>query len=87
VYQQHSILRITADKTTAEYTAFDVEKALQNIHVKKVQLKLWVPWLEEAKVSEDLKLADLFTQEHLDMVTSLTRVSIQKIDGSNTVSI
>jgi hypothetical protein len=85
IHQQHSILRITADKTTAEYVAEDIEEALQNVETKKVQLKAWIPWLEKAKVPEDKKLATLYTEEDFRMVTSLTRASIQRMDNTNTV--
>lgn len=85
IHQQHSILRITANKTTCEYAADDIEEALQNIETKKLQLKPWIPWLEEAKIPEDKKLATLYTEEDFRMVTSLTRASIQRMDNANTV--
>jgi hypothetical protein len=85
IHQQHSVLRITADRTTAEYVADDIEEALQNVETKKVQLKSWIPWLDTAKVPEDQKLATLYTEEDFHMVTSLTRASIQRMDNTNTV--
>jgi hypothetical protein len=85
VYQQHCALRITADKTTAEYAANDVEEALQKVEVKKLQLKPWIPCLEEDKVPKDKKLATLYTQEDFDMVTSLIHTSVQRMDNTNTV--
>ena len=85
IYQPHSVLRITADKNTAEYAANDVEEALQSTEVKKLQLKPWIPCLAKDKVPGDKKLATLYTQEDFDMVTSLTRASVQRMDNTNTV--
>jgi hypothetical protein len=85
VQPQQSVLRITADKTTAEYAADDIEEALQSTEVKKVQLQPWIPYLEKGKVPKDGMLATLYTQKDFDMVTSLTRASIQRMDNKNTV--
>jgi hypothetical protein len=86
VHQQHCVVRITADKTTAEYTADDVEKAIISFHVTKLRLKLWKPFVQENKVQKDRGLATLYTQEQLDMVSSLTRVGIQKMNSGDSVS-
>jgi hypothetical protein len=79
-------VRITADKMTAEYTADDVEKALANFHVIKLQLKPWKPYVRENMVQKDRDLSTLYTQEQLDMVSSLTRVGIQKTNSGDSVS-
>ncbi|KAL5116451.1 hypothetical protein ACEQ8H_005687 [Pleosporales sp. CAS-2024a] len=85
VYQPHSILRITADKTTAEYAANDVEEALQKIELKKVQLKAWIPHLEEGTVPKDKKLAKLYDDDDFRLITSLMRSNIQRMDNANTL--
>lgn len=45
------ILRITADKNTAEYTADDVETALAKARTKALSLKPWMPQLDEARLA------------------------------------
>lgn len=80
-----SVLRITSDKTTAEYAANDVEEALQNTAVTRVDLEPWTKYLVKSKVPEDGMLATLYTQEDFDMVASLSGVSIQRMDNKNTV--
>ncbi|KAH7382225.1 mitochondrial inner-membrane-bound regulator-domain-containing protein [Pyrenochaeta sp. MPI-SDFR-AT-0127] len=78
ISKKHNVLRITADKTTAEYAANDVEEALQNAEVKRLQLKPWLPSLAHEKLPKDSKLVSLYSQVDLDMVTKLTRTSIQE---------
>lgn len=85
IFPAHSVLRITADKTTAEYAADDIEQALVATCSKKLHLKPWTHLLTKEKVPDNGKLATLFTQEHFDMITSLTRATIQSMDNSNTV--
>jgi hypothetical protein len=85
IHHAHSVLRITADKTTAEYAANDIEEALQNTVTRKMQLRPWIPCLEENNSPKDRNLEKLYTQDDLDMVTSLTRTSIQKTDNANQV--
>jgi hypothetical protein len=85
IHHPHSILRITADKTTAEYAANDIEEALKNIERKKMHLKAWIPCLKQDKVPKDQKLTTLYTDEDFQMVTSLTSASIQRMDNANTV--
>lgn len=85
IHQQHSVLRITANKTTAEYVANDVEEALQKVTAKKLQLKPWIDSLEPSKVPESKELASMYSTEDLQLVTSITRASIQRMDNKNTV--
>jgi hypothetical protein len=85
IYRQNSILRITADKTTAEYAANDVEEALRNSQGQKMHLKPWLPYLREDDVPANQKLATLYPEVDLQMVTSFTRTSIQRLDTANTV--
>ncbi|KAF2824791.1 hypothetical protein CC86DRAFT_353360 [Ophiobolus disseminans] len=87
IYEPHSVLRITADKSTAEYAANDIQEALKNTEVKKLQLKPWIPCLDQDKVPEDRKLAALYTKEDFATVASLTRTSIQRMDNDNTLVI
>lgn len=85
VYQPHNVLRITADKTTAEYAANDIVEALRTHIASKLQLKTWIPHLEEGKAPTDGKLATLYSDEDFRIVTNATRTSIQRMDNANTV--
>lgn len=76
VFEDHNVLRITADKTTAEYAATDIEESLQNTEVKRLNLKPWVPLLVKEKVPEGARLHSLFTKSDYDTVSTLTRTSI-----------
>jgi hypothetical protein len=78
-------LRITADKSTAEYAADDIEEALHGTESKKMNLKPWIPCLEKDKQPADQKLAPLYTEEDFDAVTTFTRASVQRMDNVNTV--
>jgi hypothetical protein len=85
VYQPHNVLRITADKTTADYAANDIEEALRKHITSKLQLKTWIPHLEEGKAPADERLATLYSDEDFRIVTNVTRASIQRMDNANTV--
>lgn len=68
-----NVLRITADKTTAEYTADDVEAALSKARTTSLDLKLWFGQLNEAKVAAYPNLAAALPIEY---VSSLTGTNI-----------
>lgn len=85
IHQPHCVLRITADKSTAEYAANDIQEALEGIVTEKLPLKSWVPCLVEERVPNNKRFAALYTQEHLDTVMSLTRTSIQSSDTATAV--
>ncbi|KAH7082192.1 mitochondrial inner-membrane-bound regulator-domain-containing protein [Paraphoma chrysanthemicola] len=87
LHQEHSVIRITADKNTAEYAADDIDKVLDGAISRKLQLKPWIKSLEPDKVPQNHKLATLFTKEDFDMITSLTHASIQRMDNTNTLVI
>lgn len=79
VYNQSSILRITADKSTAEYAANDIEEALQTTVTERMNLLPYKPLLMDGIVSHDKKsdLTDLFSQKTLDSVSKLTQTIIE----------
>lgn len=79
------MLRITADKTTAEYAADDIEEALRNVHSQKLRLKNWANILDKAKLPADNKLVTLYTDDDFNLVTSLVGASVQRMDHANTV--
>lgn len=68
-----NVLRITADKTTAEYTADDVEAALSNARTTSLDLQPWIGQLNEARVAACPNLAASLPAEY---VASLTGTNI-----------
>ncbi|EUC40292.1 hypothetical protein COCMIDRAFT_109188 [Bipolaris oryzae ATCC 44560] len=78
IYKHHDILRITADKSTAEYAANDVEEALQRTEVKRMNLKNYMCLLEPDLIPRDqpLDLTTLFSQKDRDVISALTKTSI-----------
>lgn len=81
-HQQHGILRITADKTTAEYATNDIEEALANTESKHLNLRPWLGVLAEGKIPKPKHLASMFSQIDIDTVSMLTRTVIEKVDGA-----
>jgi hypothetical protein len=82
VYKQHGILRITADKTTAEYAADDIEEALQRTEMKGMNLSSYLHQSANIDVTSNPKpnLVSLFyTQKDFDIVSMLTRTSIEAV--------
>ncbi|KAL6704111.1 hypothetical protein ACN47E_008774 [Coniothyrium glycines] len=78
VYKPHNVLRITADKTTAEYAATDVEEALKHTETKQFNIRSWLPLLgldRTKKMSHD-DVRALIAQEDLDIVSKITRTHI-----------
>lgn len=65
-----SVLRITADKNTAEYTADDVEEALSKARTTSLELKRWA---RQLRVPLD---ASLVASLPIDYVASLTGTDI-----------
>jgi hypothetical protein len=82
IYKDHDVLRITADKSTAEYAANDIEEALQNTTSKRLNLDTWKALLIEGTVPTDKELTlDLvYSQQDFDVVSTLTRTSIEKVN-------
>ncbi|EUC31937.1 hypothetical protein COCCADRAFT_99951 [Bipolaris zeicola 26-R-13] len=78
IYKQHDILRITADKSTAEYAANDVEEALQRTEVKRMNLKNYMRLLDPNMIPRDqpLDMTTLFSQKDRDVISALTKTSI-----------
>ena len=80
IYKNHAVLRITADKSTAEYAANDIEEALQNTASKRMNSGTYKALLVEGTVpaDEELVMDMMLSQHDLDAVSSLTRTSIEK---------
>ncbi|KAI8936595.1 hypothetical protein NX059_006997 [Plenodomus lindquistii] len=82
VHQEHSVLRITADKTTAEYAANDIEEALKNVAAKTLNLRPWLSVFVEGSIPGPRSLTSVFTQNDLDTVSTLTRTCIETVQGA-----
>ncbi|KAF1922746.1 uncharacterized protein M421DRAFT_349933 [Didymella exigua CBS 183.55] len=67
-----NVLRITADKTTAEYMADDVEAALSKARTTSLDLKLWVGQLNEVRVATYPNLAASLPAEYVSSLTGTT---------------
>lgn len=78
IYKAHDIVRITADKSTAEYAANDIEEALQHTETKRMNLKNYIHLLEDGVISEEQKLdlTTFYSQKDLEVVSALTKTSI-----------
>lgn len=68
-----NVLRITADKNSAEYTADDVEEALGKARTTSLDLKPWAARVNEARLLPNISLAASLPT---DYVSSLTSTSI-----------
>lgn len=64
-----NVLRITADKNTAEYTADDVEAALSTARTTSLDLKHWVGQLNEARLATYPNLAASLPAEYVSSLT------------------
>ncbi len=73
IHWPNKVLRITADKNTAEYTADDVEEALSKARTTALDLKRWIAQLDEAKLST---YSSLVESVPADFVSSLTATHI-----------
>ena len=70
------VLRITADKSAAEYAADDVELLLQSTEVVRFHVKTWEPYLKLASGAETT-FRDVFPDHVLQTVGALTGVYLQ----------
>ena len=85
MYKPHHALRITSDKTTAEYAANDIEEAFQHTEMKRMNLNNYLRQLANGPIALDSKsnLVTLFyTQKDFDVVSALTRTSIEAVGKS-----
>ncbi|KAG9190846.1 hypothetical protein G6011_08934 [Alternaria panax] len=81
-YKSHDILRITADKTTAEYAANDIEEAFRHTELKRMNLNSYLRQIANRNIKIDPKsnLVSLFyTQKDFDIVSKMTRTSIEAV--------
>lgn len=78
--RREGVLRITADKSTAEYAAQDIEEALQNIETRHIQLKPWKSSLAHGVISKDKDLSSLYAHKDLEMVATTVGTSVEVAD-------
>ncbi|KAJ4360937.1 uncharacterized protein N0V89_001506 [Didymosphaeria variabile] len=78
------VLRITADKHTAEYAADDVERLLQASESRRFHLNEWIPHLETLGTAEPTT-ADVFPEDVRATVASLTGAQIQIVTDKTVV--
>jgi hypothetical protein len=79
-YQTHEshVLRITADKNTAEYTADDVQAVLKNTETGRFSLEPWLPFMVEDTVHKD-STAHRLSSEGLATVGKLSETYIRVV--------
>jgi hypothetical protein len=85
IYKPHDILRITADKTTAEYAANDVEEAFQHTQRSRMNLNTYLGQIAKRDIKSDWKsdlVSLLYTPKDFDVVSMLTRTSVEAV-GKN----
>ncbi|KAF2676140.1 hypothetical protein K458DRAFT_380438 [Lentithecium fluviatile CBS 122367] len=76
IHWPHNVLRITADKNTAEYAADDIETILQKTERKQINLNPWIPYLDKNCTAGDL--VDVISDKSLEAIASLTGAFVQK---------
>jgi hypothetical protein len=84
IHWPHNVLRITADKNTAEYAADDVERLLQNTETKRFHLRPWIPYLDDNYTTGEL--VHVIPETSLNAVASMTGVSLQVTGGHEVCS-
>jgi hypothetical protein len=76
IHWPHNVLRITADKNTAEYAADDIEQLLQNTETKHFHLNPWVPYLDKDYTTGG-ELIRIISEKSLNAVASMTGATLQ----------
>jgi hypothetical protein len=71
------VLRITADKHTAEYAADDVEHLLQASESHRFHFTTWLPHLQRLDGAEPT-IDHVFSNDVLAVVASLTGAQLQR---------
>ena len=96
VHRAHNVVRITADKTAAEFAANDIEDALRNAESVTIPFEGWDARLNDPRVdpikknskrSSTTDVARVFTQNDLDHVSQITRTSISLASGNSGLQI
>ncbi|KAF2476899.1 uncharacterized protein BDR25DRAFT_370716 [Lindgomyces ingoldianus] len=78
IYWPHNVLRITADKSSAEYAAEDIQNHLLNTELQQFNLKPWVPFLSEDQMMGK-KLSSVLSQQNLQAAEKLSGAQVQEL--------
>ncbi|OCL08393.1 hypothetical protein AOQ84DRAFT_340442 [Glonium stellatum] len=78
IYWPHNVIRITADKSTAEYAAQDVEDYLRDTEAQRLRLEPWRPLLPEDQRSKE-SLVDLFRPKDITLAEEMSGAIIQPV--------
>jgi hypothetical protein len=76
-----SVLRITADKSSAEYAADDVEQLLKKTELQTFNIDPWLDYIQEDRVPKD-KPTRMFSPATLHEVERLSGTIIQIVSDS-----
>lgn len=74
------VLRITADKSTAEYAADDIEELLRDTEVQKFDIQPWVWAIQEDRLPKD-NLSSIFSQDSLQTVGQLSGTIVEVVSN------
>ena len=81
IHHHHNVVRITADKTTAEYAADDIEKLLLTSTRKQYRLSNWAPFLADDVPKENL--TSIFTAPKLELIANQSRTFVHVASSSD----
>ncbi|KAF2020615.1 hypothetical protein BU24DRAFT_416283 [Aaosphaeria arxii CBS 175.79] len=81
IFSPHNVLRITADKSSAEYTTSDIEEVLSQVQSHKFDLSAYQWLLDEHATMANRKggMSDLVSQEALEQISSLSGTVLRVI--------
>lgn len=83
VHPAHDVIRITADKTTAEYVLRDIEKLSASIEQRTFTIDEWIPYLRDYDKSKGV--GDYFPESHLQAIPAMVAATVE-IKTKNSVS-
>lgn len=75
LYEPHNVLRITADKTSAEYAADDIEEVLGGVQLSTMSLDPWLPLMPDFITGNNLDT--IITRSDSEFASKVTRTHIQ----------
>ncbi|KAF2738829.1 hypothetical protein EJ04DRAFT_549713 [Polyplosphaeria fusca] len=80
IYWEDHILRITADKSTAEYAVHDITDALRNTEAHTWNLEPWIPYIDQRPGKA--RRATFFTQKIMQAISLVTGTSTHSIENN-----
>lgn len=79
IHWEGNVLRITADKSSAEYAVHDITDALEKTEAHTWNLKPWLPFME--REPGKAKISNFFSQKSLQTIGQATGTNIHSITG------